>query len=223
MRVVAIDPAPSKESTMYSAEDGFRQIPGEKMRSTLEGLKPPVLLCWDAPLTGPRNPDDAGRPRDFTQRRLERFFCQHRDGVQDSQGHLRAGVCGLPALDDLAFGPRPAPGRSLRCGLRPPSLPAPAGWPGQEPGCQGVADGSPVRRRDPPRRSCLAVVQGYVVSWKLGVQGKKEKQGTSGPNVGDGSRPLRRRVEGEAADEAEVRRPVRRRHRLHLGSQVAAP
>ena len=26
MRVVAIDPAPRKESTMYSEEDGFRQI-----------------------------------------------------------------------------------------------------------------------------------------------------------------------------------------------------
>ena len=46
MRVIAIDPAPRKESTMYSAKDGFQQIPGEKMRSTLQGLKLSVLICW---------------------------------------------------------------------------------------------------------------------------------------------------------------------------------
>ena len=78
MRVVAIDPAPGKESTLYGAEEGFRQIPGEEMRSTLEGLEPPVLLCWDAPLTGPRNPEDAGHPGDFTVRRLDSFFRQEK-------------------------------------------------------------------------------------------------------------------------------------------------
>ena len=60
MRVVAIDPAPGKASTMYTAEDCFGPIPGHEMGSTLVDLEPPVLLCWDAPLTGPRDPENAG-------------------------------------------------------------------------------------------------------------------------------------------------------------------
>ena len=86
MRVIAIDPAPAKPSTMYSAQDSFRKIPGEKMRSTLKNLKPPVLLCWDAPLTGPRNPEYAGRPSDFTQRRIESFFRQQKTGFKCPEG-----------------------------------------------------------------------------------------------------------------------------------------
>ncbi len=81
MRVVAIDPAPGKESTMYSAETGFDQISAKDLRRRIEERefeRPPALLCWDAPLTGPRNPEDAGYPRDFTVRRLDSFFRQEK-------------------------------------------------------------------------------------------------------------------------------------------------
>ena len=96
MRVVAIDPAPGKESTMYTAEDGFRQISGEAMRSTLEALDPPVLLCWDAPLTGPRNPEDAGRPGDFTQRRLDSFFARQETKFKTPKGISVLPYAGCP-------------------------------------------------------------------------------------------------------------------------------
>lgn len=81
MRVIAIDPAPGKDSTVYEGGERFREIPGDKMRSFLKGIedeKPPVLVCWDAPLTGPRNPENAGHPGDFTVRRLDSFFRQEK-------------------------------------------------------------------------------------------------------------------------------------------------
>lgn len=81
MRVVAIDPAPGKASTMYEGGERFPEISGDNMLSFLNGIKeeqPPVLLCWDAPLTGPRNPEGAGHPGDFTVRRLDSFFRQEK-------------------------------------------------------------------------------------------------------------------------------------------------
>ena len=89
MRVVAIDPAPgSKGSTMYSGGDDFPQIAGEKMRRVLDGERKrgPVLLCWDAPLTGPRDPENADRPGDFIQRRLDKFFVQQKWGFRTPPG-----------------------------------------------------------------------------------------------------------------------------------------
>ena len=155
MRVVAIDPAPSKKSTMYSAEDGFREIPGEEMRSTLENLEPPVLLCWDAPLTGPRNPDDAGRPRDFTQRRLESFFCRKKTGFKCPEGisvqpyagcqhwTISRSVLGLPRV-----GPYDADFDRL------PFLLLPHG--------QGESRGATVSRM---ARSCVVEIHPAVAAW----------------------------------------------------------
>lgn len=124
MRVVAIDPAPgSKGSTMYSSEEGFRQIPGEKMRRVLDAEREtgPVLLCWDAPLTGPRDPENANQPGDFIQRRLDKFFRLEATGFRTPPGisvlpyascwhwTLTRSVLGLPrvgpfdAKSDLPF------------------------------------------------------------------------------------------------------------------------
>ena len=77
MQVVAIDPAPAKKSTMYSADAGFQPVPVSEMRERLGALKSPVLLCWDAPLTGPRRVEEAGFGfRDFSQRCLDSFFAR---------------------------------------------------------------------------------------------------------------------------------------------------
>lgn len=76
MRVVAIDPAPKKPSTLYDGQ-GFRQVPASHMRTTLSGLREhsPLLLCWDAPLTGPQDPDGAGAfCDDFFIRPLDGFL-----------------------------------------------------------------------------------------------------------------------------------------------------
>lgn len=103
MRVVAIDPAPAKESTTYSAEDGFESVPSSEMRQVLASLETPVLLCWDAPLTGPRLVEEAGSgDGDFSQRRLE-FLRPKGDGLQDPERNLRAAVRRLSPLDDLAI------------------------------------------------------------------------------------------------------------------------
>lgn len=76
MRVVAIDPAPKKPSTLYDGQ-GFRQVPASHMRQTLNALREhcPLLLCWDAPLTGPQDPNDAGSfCDDFFIRPLDGFL-----------------------------------------------------------------------------------------------------------------------------------------------------
>lgn len=155
MRVVAIDPAPGKESTLYSAEEGFRPIPGHEMRSILEGLEPPVLLCWDAPLTGPRDPENAGRPGDFTQRRLDSFFARQVTKFKTPKGisvrpyagcphwTISRSVLGLPRL-----GPFDAAYESLPFHLLP--------------GSEEEVQGRNVARMD---RSCVVEIHPAVAAW----------------------------------------------------------
>lgn len=93
--VVGIDPAPSGKPTKGNAVVEITQdatsyriqlrprVTHPELRRNLMDWKslPSVLLAWDAPLTGPMDPDcsEAGFPRDvrhadFTQRRLEASF-----------------------------------------------------------------------------------------------------------------------------------------------------
>ena len=72
---------------MYSAEDGFQAVPVSKMRERLGSLESPVLLCWDAPLTGPRRVEEAGLGvRDFSQRCLDSFFARGKTGFKAPKG-----------------------------------------------------------------------------------------------------------------------------------------
>lgn len=99
MRVVSVDPAPSKNSTLYSAEDGFQPVPAGDVRSRLKSFAPPVLLCWDAPLTGPRSPEEAGgQDGDFTTRRFEKFLMRgtKKKGFGTPKGITVAPYCGCP-------------------------------------------------------------------------------------------------------------------------------
>lgn len=155
MRVVAIDPAPGKASTMYTAEDCFGPIPGHEMRSTLVDLEPPVLLCWDAPLTGPRDPENAGRPGDFTQRRLDSFFARQVTKFKTPKGisvrpyagcphwTISRSVLGLPRL-----GPFDAAYESLPFHLLP--------------GSEEEVQGRNVARMD---RSCVVEIHPAVAAW----------------------------------------------------------
>ena len=76
-RVIAIDPAPSKPSTVYDGKEYLSKT-AEQFREFVDqisGEGPETLLCWDAPLTGPANPVCAGSiPYDLTKRPIERFF-----------------------------------------------------------------------------------------------------------------------------------------------------
>ena len=83
LRVVAIDPHPAKASAIWM-DDGndaprfFKKERGE-LGGFLDGLGPETLLCWDAPLTGPRDPAHAGdHKQDFTKRVIEAFFTKGR-------------------------------------------------------------------------------------------------------------------------------------------------
>lgn len=88
-RVIAIDPAPAKPSTVF---DGacYLRMSAPELRDYLDRIAskgPGTLVCWDAPLTGPA---DSLRPGsnsyDFTKRRIERFFSTQSSGFKTPKG-----------------------------------------------------------------------------------------------------------------------------------------
>lgn len=113
MRIVSIDPAPAKKTTLYDGE--FRELAplelvDEVSRASTSGN---CLICWDAPLTGPR---DAQRPgtseKDFSQRTIERFFTQKANGYRVPPGVSVLPYAGCPhwAVSRAALGlPRVGP------------------------------------------------------------------------------------------------------------------
>lgn len=114
-RVIAIDPAPAKPSTVF---DGVRyaRMPAPELRDYVNAIASEgfgTLVCSDAPLTGPTDLDRAGSvPYDFTKRVIERFFSLEATG---SKGHFRARLRRLSALDDHPVGAGTAEGRGFRC------------------------------------------------------------------------------------------------------------
>lgn len=86
--VISIDPAPSKTSTVCDGGSFSEKDSGE-LRVLLDRLAqagPDTLICWDAPLTGPRNPERAGEmKKDFSQRRIDSFFSRQ-DGFKTPKG-----------------------------------------------------------------------------------------------------------------------------------------
>ena len=89
MRVIAIDPAPGKKSTVFDGAD-FLQCTAAELREFVNEIaskKEAVLVCWDAPLTGPFDPATAGSYRfDFTKRPIERFFSLEETGFKTPKG-----------------------------------------------------------------------------------------------------------------------------------------
>jgi len=97
--VLAVDPAPGKPSTVFDGK-AFRQFNGQRLRTFLD--KPQnrtreTLVCWDAPLTGPPDPDSAGTRRgDFTKRLIERFFSRVETGFKVPKGISVRSYCECP-------------------------------------------------------------------------------------------------------------------------------
>ena len=89
MRVIAIDPAPGKESTVFEGTE-YLQLSAQELREYVDQItnaKESVLVCWDAPLTGPFDPASAGSYRfDFTKRPIERFFSLDETGFKTPKG-----------------------------------------------------------------------------------------------------------------------------------------
>ncbi len=72
--VISIDPAPNKGSTVCDGIAFYKETPAE-LRGRLSRVNRGALVCWDAPLTGPQDPDHAGMvEKDFSQRCIDSFF-----------------------------------------------------------------------------------------------------------------------------------------------------
>lgn len=84
--VLGIDPAPAKKSTIYDGKK-FMHFSPEELRRYLSGFKEKdVLICWDAPLTGPGIIEEGK----FSMRQIERVL-----GAQMRKAKV-AGVSVLP-------------------------------------------------------------------------------------------------------------------------------
>lgn len=89
MRVVAVDPAPGKESTVFDGEEFCDLAPAELRHflNELSSAETDTLVCWDSPLTGPADPSSAGDCRgDFTQRPIDSFFSRKETGFKTPKG-----------------------------------------------------------------------------------------------------------------------------------------
>jgi hypothetical protein len=98
IQVVGLDPAPSAWTYGFSGEP-FRKRPCE-LRSYLMSLQTEntsILLCWDAPLTGPVDPDSSEwSAGDNSQRLIERFFSRQEWGFKAPKGISILGYAGCP-------------------------------------------------------------------------------------------------------------------------------
>jgi hypothetical protein len=77
MKVVGVDVGPAKGG--HVCEDGspLPRMTPQALETYLEGLPDDVLIAWDAPLTGPPNPEGWTNGMDLTVRPIERFFLKH--------------------------------------------------------------------------------------------------------------------------------------------------
>jgi hypothetical protein len=71
-RVIGIDPASGKKSYVFAPGEYDDYYSAEQLRNLVHDQlnKPSCLICWDAPLTGPPDPD-ADDPGNMTMRQIE--------------------------------------------------------------------------------------------------------------------------------------------------------
>lgn len=78
IKVIGIDPAPRKSSTVFDGEIFLSRDASslKKYLNELKESKESVLICWDAPLTGPREifPARANQGFNLYRRDIEIFF-----------------------------------------------------------------------------------------------------------------------------------------------------
>lgn len=99
MRVIGIDPAPAKGLAVFDGQD--RHIPIDKSRSFIAHLaeQSDVLVCWDAPLTGPGAAvvsGGEGTDSSFSKRQIESFFSRTHTGFKAPKGISVLGYAGCP-------------------------------------------------------------------------------------------------------------------------------
>ena len=96
VRVIGIDPAPSKESTIFDGNKFYQKGPEdiEKFLTSLLEKKPPSLICWDAPLSA-HIAFDNENISSFYQRKIEYFF-NRKSGRKLPDGISVRGYAGCP-------------------------------------------------------------------------------------------------------------------------------
>jgi predicted RNase H-like nuclease len=99
MRVVGIDPAPVKGLAVFDGED--RRVPVAEAGAFFRELaaEDDVLVCWDAPLTGPpetalAEDERGGSP--FYERPIERFFSRKHSAFCTPKGVSVQAYAGCP-------------------------------------------------------------------------------------------------------------------------------
>ena len=73
MQVIGIDVGPGKGGHICDGDSVKEKTPRE-LEDYLQNLPDNVLIAWDAPLTGPPDPDNWTNDQDLTTRQIERFF-----------------------------------------------------------------------------------------------------------------------------------------------------
>jgi hypothetical protein len=99
MKVSGIDPAPKKGLTVFDGAD--HEIKLEDSAAFVADLArdDDLLVCWDAPLTGPPSSaldGAAARGAAFTQRPIESFFSRAETGFKTPKGISVQGYAGCP-------------------------------------------------------------------------------------------------------------------------------
>lgn len=97
-KVIGIDPAPSKKSTVYS-EEGFQYLDYKSLQiylSKLENAKDEsVIICWDAPLSFGLPDNTTYKFSPFYTRKVEYFFSSYLEEIeQPPQGISVLGYAG---------------------------------------------------------------------------------------------------------------------------------
>lgn len=99
MKVIGIDPAPTKASCVFDGTSLVHLRPTQLAKYVAEQAQSdiPTLICWDAPLTGPKEPDSSEfRASDQSKRPIESFFGQGEWGLKVPKGISVLGYAGCP-------------------------------------------------------------------------------------------------------------------------------
>jgi hypothetical protein len=99
MKVVGIDPAPGKQSTLVTGGLSAESKSAQELSAFMNRHRDEhesLLLCWDSPLTGPAIPDaEEVIGSDHTQRPIEKFFMRE-GGLKAPAGISVLSYCGCP-------------------------------------------------------------------------------------------------------------------------------
>ena len=84
IKVIGVDPAPSKGSTVFDIDNGFQTLETKCLDGYLKNQmtkNEKILVCWDAPLVNWNKPFE----NNFFSRSIERFFQTHYFPLQNTK------------------------------------------------------------------------------------------------------------------------------------------